>query len=202
MVFRHQESNQPEIIDAGVIRFRGETPFTCGIFDETDGEIKDYNLLWVLQNAEVEYMEKADFMQECQTQKASRFVKFRYVDVYLRLREYRSERERFRLTQSRKIIGSSLLMKITVSCMCLRGLKLMVIFQKLTKSIVGCTVKRLLCLVRKEPVGDLRRILRLPMMFSIFPLLDLDGNEFSVVFSKDALLLHSQPYIWSKGGEF
>ena len=52
------KKKQREIIDAGVIRFRGETPFTCGILDQTDDKIKDYNLLWVLQNAEVEYMER------------------------------------------------------------------------------------------------------------------------------------------------
>ena len=96
------KKQQPEIIDSSVIRFRGETPFTCGIFDETDGEIKDYNLLWVLQNAEVEYMEKADFMRESQS-RGIPSRKFRYVDVYLRLREYRSERERFCLTQTRRI---------------------------------------------------------------------------------------------------
>ena len=65
-----------------MIRFRGETPFTCGILDETDGKIKDYNLLWVLQNAEVEYMEKADFKRDCLIQKVP-FRRFQYVDVYL-----------------------------------------------------------------------------------------------------------------------
>ena len=59
-------------------------------------------LLWVLQNAEVAYMEKADFMRECQS-RAIPLRKFQHVDVYLRLREYRSERERFRLTQTRRI---------------------------------------------------------------------------------------------------
>ena len=190
------KKQKPEIIDASVIQFRGETPFTCGILDVTDGEIKDYNLLWVLQNAEVEYMEKADFMRECQTQKVP-FRRFRYVDVYLRLREYRSERERFRLTQSRKIIEQF----TDEDYRQLHVFKKFEIdgnFSEINKINRWLRSKRLLCLVRKEPVGDLRRILRLPMLFSIFPLLDLGGNEFSVVFSKDALLLYSQPYIWGK----
>ena len=190
------KKQQPEIIDSSVIRFRGETPFTCGIFDETDGEIKDYNLLWVLQNAEVEYMEKADFMRECQLRDIpSR--KFRYVDVYLRLREYRSERERFRLTQSRKIreqFTDDDYRKLHT----LKGFEIDGDFPEISKINRWLRIKQLLCLVRKEPAGDLRRMLRLPMMFSIFPLFDRDGNEFSVVFSKDALLLHSQPYIWAK----
>ena len=190
------KENQPEIIDAGVIRFRGETPFTCGILDETDGKIKDYNLLWVLQNAEVEYIEKSDFKRECQAQKVP-FRRFQYVDVYLRLHEYRSERERFHLTQCRKIRE-----QFTDDCYrqlhTLKGFEVDGNFSEISKINRWLRIKPLLCLVREEPVDDLRRMLRLPTMFSIYPLLDRDGNEFSVVFSKDALLLYSQPYIWRK----
>ncbi len=190
------KKRQPEIIDSGVIQFRGEPPFTCGIIDETDGEIKDYNLLWVLQNAEVEYMEKANFMRECQSRDIpSR--KFRYVDVYLRLREYRSEQERFRLTQSRKI-GEQFTDDNYRQLHTLKGFQIDGDFPAVNRVNRRLRVKPLLCLIHKAPVGDLRRILRLPMMFSIFSLLDPDGNEFSVVFSKDALLLYSQPYIWAK----
>lgn len=187
--------NQPEIIDSGVIQFRGETPFTCGIIDETDDEIKAYNLLWVLQNAEVEYMEKSDFMREVQSRRVST-RRFRYVDVYLRLREYRSDRERFRLTQTRKIAEQF----TDDNYRQLHTLKEFQIdgnFPEINRINRWLRKKRLLCLVRTEPVADLRRILRLPMMFSIFTLIDRDGNEFSVAFSKDALLLRSQPYIWA-----
>lgn len=190
------KENQPEIIDAAVIRFRGETPFTCGILDETDGKIKDYNLLWMLQNAEVEYIEKSDFKRECQAQNVS-FRRFQYVDVYLRLHEYRSERERFHLTQSRKIRE-----QFTDDCYrqlhTLKGFEVDGNFSEISKINRWLCIKPLLCLIREEPVGDLRRMLRLPTTFSIYPLFDRDGNEFSVVFSKDALLLYSQPYIWRK----
>ena len=190
------KKKQPEIIDSGVIQFRGETPFTCGILDETDDEIKDYNLLWVLQNAEVEYMEKIDFMRECQSRDIP-LRKFQYVNVYLRLREYRSERERFRLIQTRKI-GEQFTDDSYRQLHKLKGFEIDGNCPEINKINRWLRIKQLLCLVRKEPVGDLRRLLRLPMMFSIFSLLDRDGNEFSVAFSKDALLLHSQPYIWAK----
>ena len=190
------KKTQPEIIDSGVIRFRGETPFTCGILDKTDGKIKDYNLLWVLQNAKVEYIEKADFKRECEIQKVP-FRRFQYVDVYLRLHEYRSERERFHLTQTRKIRE-----QFTDDCYrqlhTLKGFEIDGNFSEINKINRWLRVKSLLCLIRQEKVRDLRRILRLPPMFSIFPLIDRDGEEFSVVFSKDALLLRSQPYIWGK----
>ena len=191
------KKNQPEIIDAGVIRFRGETPFTYGILDETDGKIKDYNLLWVLQNAEVEYMEKADFKQECQA-RGIPFRKFQYVNVYLRLHEYRSEREGFQLSRSRRIGDQFTTDDHYRQLHTLKGFEIEGNFSEINKINRWLRVKPLLCLIRKEPVGDLRRMLRLPPMFSIYPLIDLDGNEFSVVFSKDALLLRSQPYIWAK----
>ena len=195
-VKKNQPEIIPEIIDAGVIRFRGETPFTCGILDKTDGKIKNYNLLWVLQNAEVEYMEKANFKRECQTQNVP-FRRFRYVDVYLRLHEYRLERERFHLTQSRKFRE-----QFTDDCYrqlhTLKGFEIDGNFSAINKINPWLRVKPLLCLIRQEPVGDLRRMLRLPTMFSIFPLFDRYGKEFSVVFSKDALLLYSQPYVSGK----
>ena len=187
--------NQPEIIDSGVIQFRGETPFTCGIIDETDDEIKAYNLLWVLQNADVQYMEKSDFMREVQSRRVST-RRFRYVDVYLRLRGYRSEREHFRLTQTRKI-AERFTDNNYRQLHALKGFEIDGNFPEINRINRWLRKKQLLCLVRKERVGDLRRILRLPMMFSIFTLLDRDGNEFSVAFSKDALLLRSQPYIWA-----
>ena len=191
------KKKQPEIIDAGVIRFRGETPFTCGILDETDGKIKDYNLLWVLQNAEVEYMGKADFKRECQIQKVP-FRRFQYVDVYLRLHKYRSEREGFQLRQTRRIGAQFTTDDHYRQFHILKGFKIDGNFPEINKINRWLRVKPLLCLIRKEPVRDLRRILRLPAMFSILPLIDPDGNKFSVVFSKDALLLYSQPYIWGK----
>ena len=191
------KKQQPEIIDAGVIRFRGETPFTCGILDETDGKIKDYNLLWVLQNAEVEYMGKADFKRECQA-RGIPFRKFQYVDVYLRLHEYRSEREGFQLSRNRRIGDQFTTDDHYRQLHTLKGFEIEGNFSEINKINRWLCVKPLLCLIRKEPVGDLRRVLRLPPMFSIYPLIDLDGNEFSVVFSKDALLLRSQPYIWAK----
>ncbi|MYF54398.1 hypothetical protein F4225_01210 [Candidatus Poribacteria bacterium] len=190
------KKKQPEIIEAGVIRFRGESPFTCGILDKTDGKIKDYNLLWVLQNAEVEYMEKADFKRECLIQKVP-FRRFQYVDVYLRLHEYRAEREQFRLTQNRKIRE-----QFTDDCYrklhTFKGFEIDGNFPEINRINRWLRVKPLLCLIRQEKVRDLRRILRLPPLFSIFLLIDRSGEELSIVFSKDALLLRSQPYIWRK----
>ena len=74
---------QPEVVENAISRFRGESPFTCGILDkiETNGEIKDYNLLWVLRNAETEWMSKQDFMEAVAARDVQPY-RYRYVDVY------------------------------------------------------------------------------------------------------------------------
>ena len=194
------KKKQPEIIDASVIRFRGETPFTCGILDETDGEIKDYNLLWVLQNSEVEYIEKADFMRECQSRDIP-LRKFRYVDVYLRLREYRSERERFRLTQTRRI-GEQFADDNYRQLHTLKGFEIDGDFPEINRINRWLRIKPLLCLVRNERVNDLRRILRLPMMFSIFSLFGSGWKRIQRrIFKGRALVTFSTLHLGT-GGEF
>ena len=75
---------RPEIIENAVTQFRGETPFTCGILDENDGEIKTYDLLWILRNAETEWISKSDFMEVVEA-RGIQPHRYKYVDVYLRL---------------------------------------------------------------------------------------------------------------------
>ena len=102
------------------------------------------------------------------------------------------------LTSEPQDLGSSFTDEDYRQLHTLKGFEIDGNFPEINKINRWLRIKPHLCLVCKEPLGDLRRLLRLPMMFSIFSLLDRDGNEFSVVFSKDALLLHSQPYIWAK----
>ena len=186
---------QPEVVENAISRFRGESPFTCGILDENDGEIKDYNLLWVLRNAETEWMNKQDFMEAV----AARDVqphRYRYVDVYLRLLAYRQKPERLRLHHNRAIL-SEFSEDAYRTIKVLSGFRIEGSFQDLTRINRSLQRKKLLCLIRKQSVNELRACLRLPPLFGIFPLIDSEGNEeLSVAFSKDALLLHALPYIW------
>lgn len=187
----------PEIVDSAVVRFRGETPFTCGILDETDGCIKDYNLLWVLRNAETEWMDKQEFMREIERRDDMQPHKYRYVDVCLRLREYRSEPERLRIYH-RDAILDEFKEEAYRKPQVLSGFRIDGNFQDLAKINRSIRRKKFPCLIRKERAEELKIRLRLPPLFGIFPLIDAAGNELSVVFSKDALLLHSLPYIWAK----
>ncbi|MBM3236072.1 type I-D CRISPR-associated helicase Cas3' [Candidatus Poribacteria bacterium] len=186
-----------ELIDDAVIKFRGETPFTCGIIDETDGEIKDYNLLWVLSNAEVELIGKSEFFQEVKKRSASPH-KFQYAEVFLHLLNYRDERLRFRLLCNYPI-EEKFEPKDYRAVQVLYGFQIEVdgvpFINLINKWI---RPKKLVCLIRKERADTLRAILRLPAMFPLYRLIDRDGNEFTIAFSKEALLLQSQPYIFSK----
>ena len=187
----------PEIVDSAVVRFRGETPFTCGILDETDGCIKDYNLLWVLRNAETEWMDKQEFMREIERRDNVQPHRYRYVDVYLRVLKYRSEPERLRICH-RDAILDRFSEDAYRTPQVLSGFRIDGKFQDLTKINRSLRRKKFLCLIRKERAEELKIRLRLPPLFGIFPLIDAAGNELSVVFSKDALLLHSLPYIWAE----
>ena len=189
------KQKQPEIIENAVTQFRGETPFTCGILDETDGEIKTYDLLWVLRNADTERMHKRDFMDVIDA-RGIQPHRYRYVDVYLRLLRYRAEPERLRLRYDKAIFSrfnEDAYRKVKVR----QGFQISGAFQDINRINRSFKRKKLLCLIRKESVSELRSRLRLPPFFGIFPLTDSEGNPLSVVFSKDALLLQSLPYIWA-----
>ena len=186
---------QPEIIENAVTQFRGETPFTCGILDETDGEIKTYNLLWILRNADTQWISKRDFMEIVQNRDIQTH-RYKYVDVYLRLLQYRPEPEQLRLRYDKPILSG-----FSEDAYCKvksrQGFQIDGNFQDINKINRLLKRKKLLCLIRKEPTSKLRSRLRLPPLLGIFPLVDSEGNPLSVIFFKDALLLQSLPYIWA-----
>ncbi len=189
---------QPEIIENAVTQFRGETLFTCGILDETDGEIKTYDLLWVLRNTDTEWMHKRDFIDVIEA-RGIQPHRYNYVDVYLRLIKYRAEPERLRLRYNKAVLSSfneDAYSRVKTR----QGFEINGSFQDINRINRVLKRKKLLCLIRKESVSELRSRLRLSPLFGIFPLVDSEGNPLSVVFSKDALLLQSLPYIWAGEG--
>lgn len=188
------------IVEEAVIKFRGETPFDCGILDETDGEVKIYDLLWVLRNADVRLMRKDDFLREVE-HRGLNTTQFKYVDMYLHVRRYLEESERAWLNQRKAIhneFGPDDYRKPHV----LKGFQvdgaggLRAVANAINR-VVEC--KPLLCLISPMRCDELRARLRLPTMFPLQRLLDCNGNEFSVAFSKEALLLSSQPIIFGGG---
>ena len=188
--------DRPEIIENAVTQFRGETPFTCGILDEDDGEIKTYDLLWILRNAETEWINKRDFMEVVESQGIQPH-RYKYVDVYLRLLKYRPESERLRIRYNKAILsGFSEDAYCRVNAR--QGFQIDGNFQDINRINRSLKRKKLLCLIRKERADELRARLRLPPLFGISPLVDSEGNPLSVIFFKDALLLQSLPYIWAK----
>ncbi len=187
---------RPEIIENAVTQFRGETPFTCGIFDNVDGGIKTYNLLWILRNAETEWVNKRDFIEAVEKTEAH-LHPYKYVDVYLRLLKYRPEPERIRICYNKAVLSefsedAYRMVKVR------QGFQINGNFQDLHRINRLLKRKKLLCLIRKERADELRARLRLPPLFGIFPLVDSEGNPLSVIFFKDALLVQSLPYIWAK----
>ena len=193
-----KENCQP-LVDEAVLRFRGETPFDCGIWDETDDELKVYDLLWVLRHADVQRLSKTDFLQEVK-RRGLLPARFRSVDLFFRLRGYLREPRRLQLHHRKAFLDEfqeADYRKLHV----LRGFRVSVQGIPDINAINRVLERKpLLCLLSRLGVDELRARLRLPPLFPVYRLLDGQGMEFSVAFSKEALLLASQPLIFG-GGE-
>jgi len=189
------KQNCEPLVEEAVVKFRGETPFDCGILDETDGEIKTYDLLWVLRNADVKLMSKGGFLREVE-QRGLQRERFKYVDVCLRLSSYLEESDRVWLQQRRAVLDEFMPDDYRKPHV-LTGFGIAGVIEA---NAINRVLERkpLLCLISQMKSDELRARLRLPMMFPLHRLLDLNGNEFSVAFSKEALLLVSQPLIFRR----
>lgn len=195
--------NKPELLKEVVERFRGETPFDCGILDDTEQDfnqqVKTYDLFWVLRHAEVAWLDKRDFLQEVERRGLS-VQRFKYVDVCLRVCEYLPEPCRLTLAQPRRRFHADWSEADFRKPHVLDGFTLNVASPVVNRVNRWIERKPLLCLVTRYRIDELRARLRLPTLFPLYRVTDGDGDEFTVAFSKEALLLLSQPMIFA-GGE-
>lgn len=195
--------NQPELLKEVVERFRGETPFDCGIFDETEQDfnqqVKTYDLFWVLRHTEIEWLDKRAFLQEVERRGQS-VQRFKYVDVCLRVCKYLLEPRRLTLKQLRRRFLADWTAAEFRKPHVLDGFTLDVASPVTNRVNRWVERKPLLCLVTRYRIDELRACLRLPTLFPLYRMTDGDNDEFTVAFSKEALLLLSQPMIFA-GGE-
>jgi CRISPR-associated endonuclease/helicase Cas3 len=192
--------NQPELVKEVVERFRGETPFDCGILDDTEQDfnqqVKTYDLFWVLRHAEVAWLDRRDFLREVE-QRGRSIQRFKHVDVCLRVREYLSEPRRLTLAQSRRRFYADWNETDFRKPHVLDGFTIDAASPVINRVNRWIERKPLLCLVTPYRIDELRARLRLPPLFPLYRVTDGDGDEFTVAFSKEALLLLSQPLIFA-----
>jgi len=193
--------------------FRGASGLLCGLYDLTESResdrFKTYGLPGVLSNLEIEPWTERGFLAELEqvAQRTSQPIpkgRFNYCLGFMKLRVYREERLnwKFHFPGQLDIVADS--WKVQV----LDGLE---VWQPDNRWVDGINkrlrTQALVAYVLKRPVGEVKRRLRLPMHFQLYPISD-EGSihdataPYSVAFGQAALLLDTLAYTFKgEGGE-
>ena len=167
--------------------FRGRSPLACGIYDETDGHFKSYDLFFLLANTEFVPMSESEFKRKA----GDDFAKYqsRELKLYVRLRGYLEERENFTLYNSRSFKGK--LNQVNVfdnfTIQDSRTLAL------LPDDAVNDRLAELslVSLVVEDKPKDFKRRKGLNPLFPVYAVKDKNGLLRRVVFGMEALLAHT-----------
>lgn len=173
--------------------FRGGSPFTCGVIDETERgtqRVKAHDLLRLAANFDIEFLTQEEFGAEA-TRAGVNHLPPRYDDFVAHFRLWGPSAKRRRVafwldaevsTWSDEQFGVALVR---------HGIKLdmneVEWLNEVNDSLRRRNLVTLLCL--REP-NDLRYRLYLPPLFELYPFAARDGAKGTIAFARDALLLH------------
>ena len=182
-------NNAPQILDQ-LQSFRGQSPLSCGIWD-IDDQLKTYELFFLLANTEFDVMSATSFLQEV-TKRGLEIRDFKEQLLYLKILKYVPERMQLVLglhyDLSDQEENAAMIHHVAVSDN---------FFVREPRSTwldqVNRSLKRLklTCILSDMPRTELKQRLNLSSMFPVYRLQDRTGNEYSVVFGQEALLLES-----------
>jgi len=170
--------------------FRGRSPLDCGIFDETDGKFKRYDLFFLLANTWFYPMPEATFREMVEDSQQD-FEKYRSRDLklYVRLKEYVEERENFSLESAYSFRKKLNQVQVFDNFMIQDS---RVLASHLDNSVNERLAElSLVCLVVEGKPKDFKRQSGLHALFPVYAVRDNDGIERSIVFGLNALLAHS-----------
>ncbi|MEH2295179.1 type I-D CRISPR-associated helicase Cas3' [Nostoc sp.] len=178
-----------EAIQEELLRFRGGSDLQAAIWDE--GRFYTYDLLRLLPYAEVEVIDREGFLQAAKqaNHSATEFPE-KYIQVYLRIRQWSDERFPISLVCDR---GTDELKQCTL---CLID-KLSIIGHPQAE-VSRCLGKQklltfLVQVNRSQPNShwDISRALHLAPTFGLYRLQDADEQYHACAFNQDALLLEA-----------
>lgn len=195
------------------VSFRGSSSLQCGILDLTEKKeadrFKTYNLPGILSNLEIEVMSKAEFMRSLE-QTVTRLKqpiakgKFEYCLAFMKLQAYREERLNWRFTYPAEELQA---IADTWKAQVLQGIQ---VWQPENRWISEINkrlkTQPLVSFVVRCPVMEVRKRLRLPMHFQLYPLDEVGRRDrdalYSVAFGQSALMLETVSYrLRNSGGE-
>jgi len=182
-------NNAPQIIDQ-LQSFRGQNPLSCGIWD-TDNQLKTYELFFLLANTEFDVMSTTSFLQEVM-KRGLEIRDFKEQLLYLKILKYVPERMQLVLGLQYDLCdqeeNAEMIHHVAVSDnFFVREPRHTWLDQ------VNLSLKRqkLTCVLSDMLRTELKQRLNLSSMFPVYRLQDRTGNEYSVVFGQEALLLES-----------
>jgi len=170
--------------------FRGQSPLSCAIWD-TDNELKTYDLFFLLANTEFTILNSDEFLREVKSRNLEeRDFKDRL--LYLKIDEYIIERLQFILHFKQNLIERAEDIHKVMAC---TGFSVQnprpTWLDKVNRHLQAL---KLVCIVSDFSRQELKRRLGLSTLFPIYRLQDSTGNEYSVTFGQEALLLDSVLY--------
>lgn len=189
--------NQPKLHDE-VTSFRGGSSFICALLDASEqgaDQIKTYDLFSLVGSGELGALDEAEFWAAVQRwQMPEQPLRRQEPVAFFRLLGFRPEREQFRVKLKQDIAdwGSDRLGVVQL----LNGVQLhsespqsIPNYNLLNRRLALRHVPAVLCL-RFHPL-ELKRRLRLPMLFAVHEFESRDGLRGSIAFDRAALLLHT-----------
>jgi len=191
-----QQDKQQTPLWEEAIAFRGGSYFTCGVLDLSEtgaDQVKTYDLFALIANADLEPLTAADFWATVEAMLLARQpIERQRPLAYFRLRGFRTERTRYWVMVDDDLTGwgedrfgvVTVHQGITVETEFAHEIPgLNTINQQLEQE----RLPALIC-AGNHPL-DLKRKLRLPLLFPLYELRSRDGVTGSIAFGREALLL-------------
>ena len=191
-----EDDKQQKVLLDEAITFRGGSYFTCGVLDRSESgadQVKSYDLFALLANGDLTELDANDFWTTVDQVGLARKVIERHKPIaYFTLRGFRAERTRYWLMLNDDLAGWG-----TDRFGVAQAMQGFTIESEFAHEIPGInainnTLARLglpaLICAGHNPF-DLKRVLRLPLLFPVYELRSRDGVSGSVAFGREALLL-------------
>ncbi|MCX6041507.1 MAG: type I-D CRISPR-associated helicase Cas3' [Caldilinea sp.] len=178
-----------------ITAFRGGSYFECGVLDETEqggDQIKRYDLFALLANARLAALQPDEFRAFVE-EHGGAWSNLKGLVAYFRLQGFLPERTQYKVLLQQEVSDWDGTRFGTVQV--LQGVQIQAAFPQqipgynaINRQLARRKVPAVVCL--HHPL-QLKRRLRLPLLFPVHPFVSLDGMEGAIVFGREALLLHT-----------
>jgi CRISPR-associated endonuclease/helicase Cas3 len=176
----------PEVIDE-LQNFRGQSPISCGIWD-SDDHLKTYDLFFLLANADFEVITADAFMQEVRKRGVEE-RDFKEQLLYLKILGYVPERLQLVLGLHKNLADNP---NVLHHVFATDGLFVRdprpTWLDEVNRHLKG---KKLVGILSDMGRKELKQRLNLGSIFPLYRLQDETGNEYTIAFGQEALLVDS-----------